>query len=341
LDSLYNVLKNPAQYGDKFLVQIVSASKDGLVSLSLLRNMATVLNEYPLEYLAYCIPIDKQARFYYNSHLSRVGLKEHAEYFETDPYGFVKQEGVDNQYLEVQPVIFNNGRFYIDNEHSRAQTQDGKQLYEYDVLDMEPLGKRQSENDTYLVYDSQACFNCGESGHAYQHCPLPKDNARIAKKRREHVSVPPKDLAKEHGFKPGQLSEKLKEALGIKDNNQEPPYYKHMRYFGFPPGYLTREPEILKIYDGDGNEVRNDEEGFIPKEELIEYPGLNIHDDSGQVEYNQQLKEWETYQQKQWEEYQNWLYYYPYSQDTQSTQKPQLTSDDHSVDMDISSEDED
>jgi hypothetical protein len=40
-------------------------------------------------------------------------------------------------------------------------------------------------------------------------------------------------------FKPGVLSPKLREALGLEEG-QYPPYYERMLKFGYPPGYLAR-----------------------------------------------------------------------------------------------------
>nr|CAG8485019.1 12983_t:CDS:10 [Entrophospora candida] len=42
-------------------------------------------------------------------------------------------------------------------------------------------------------------------------------------------------------FKPGIISDVLKDALGILAPNMEPPYYERMRIYGYPPGYLGYE----------------------------------------------------------------------------------------------------
>lgn len=153
LDQLYNVLKDPVQHGDKFLLQITKTPKDGLVSVNLLYNMAKVLNPYPLDYIQHCIPLDIKQRFKWNSDASRVGLKENVCYFETDAFGF-STDLLDNEQdttedgarQKVMPVLYDNGRFYIDNEHSRLKGQDiAKCMYKYKRLDIDPLGPKETK----------------------------------------------------------------------------------------------------------------------------------------------------------------------------------------------------
>lgn len=154
LDQLYNVLQDPIHYGDKFLLQITKTPKDGLVSVNLLYNMAKVLNPYPLEYIQHCIPLDSKQRFKWNSDTSRVGLKENSCYFETDAYGFSSDMSENKQDIteartrhKVMPVVYENGRFYIDNEHSRLKGQNVKKcLYKYERLDVDPLGPKKHED---------------------------------------------------------------------------------------------------------------------------------------------------------------------------------------------------
>jgi hypothetical protein len=149
LDQLYNVLKDPAHYGDKFLLKITKTPKDGLVSVNLLYNMAKVLNPYPLAYIQHCIPLDTKQRFKWNSDASRVGLKEYAGYFETDAYGFSaetleeKDITIETTDRKVMPVLYDNGTFYVDNEHARLKGQDTTTcVYKYDKLDIDPIGSK-------------------------------------------------------------------------------------------------------------------------------------------------------------------------------------------------------
>ncbi len=84
LDLLYNVLNEPEKYGDKFLVEIVNRSKDGMIAVSSLQNMAVVLNEYPKAYFIHCIPLDEKHRFRQSCDGSKVGLLSHPSNVETD-----------------------------------------------------------------------------------------------------------------------------------------------------------------------------------------------------------------------------------------------------------------
>ncbi|KAI8334863.1 hypothetical protein BD560DRAFT_440605 [Blakeslea trispora] len=402
LDHLYNVLKTPEDYGDHFLVKIVDAPKDGLVSLDLLRNMATVLNEYPSEYLAHCIPLDKQERFVWNSDFSRVGLKERAQWFETDPYGFMQQPDQiqDEAVSAVQPVIYDDGRFYVDNEHTRNQIRHAPKqprAYQYDLLDMEPLGKRQFD-DIYLPDTGAECFNCGSTEHKISQCPLPRNASRIGRKKREHHEAHARNFFEalpSHSFEPGKLSDTLKYALGILENESEPPYYTNMRYFGYPPGYLKKEDDdILKIYGPDGNEVAEEENeetknnmmqifsNSSQNEQTVVYPGLDLPKAQQGVNWDY-YHQWYAYQQQwdpqqqphqpwdqqqqwiqqqsgleeQWNLQQQWEDYYKeqarqweeYNQSNSinhtlpcqpSENKTTVITDDQSVDMDLSSDED-
>lgn len=143
---------------------------------------------------------------------------------------------------------------------------------------------------------SRACFNCGNCGHTLQDCPVPQDLAKINANRREFrnkFSSPLNLKSRYHfddtlmkrfgGFKPGVISDKLKEALGI--GEQDVPFYIYkMRFLGYPPGYLPKEPKpSLLIYDGDGSindyiisEEEDDENGDKIRSSFIEYPGFNV-----------------------------------------------------------------
>jgi hypothetical protein len=40
------------------------------------------------------------------------------------------------------------------------------------------------------------------------------------------------------GHEPGRLSSTLRDALGLDGDYDEPPYYRAMRMYGYPPGYM-------------------------------------------------------------------------------------------------------
>lgn len=144
------------------------------------------------------------------------------------------------------------------------------------------------------IKQSRACFNCGECGHVLQDCPAPQDLEKINANRREFQNkfaspafsksryhCDEKSVQRFSEFKPGIISAKLREALGI--GEQDVPFYIYkMRYLGYPPGYLPKEakPSLL-LYDGDGNindyiEEEDSDDGDNIRNSFIEFPGFNI-----------------------------------------------------------------
>lgn len=166
LDLLYSVLKEPEKHGDKFFVQIVNGSKDGMIAVTSLQNMATALNDYPKAYIVHCIPLDKEQRFRQSCDGSKVGLISHPSNIETNEHGYVKydddpvtestessQQSVIRQLTNldelslkrepVMPVVYSDGKFYVDTEPNKAPNFDEDsdlQKFKYDRLDIKPLG---------------------------------------------------------------------------------------------------------------------------------------------------------------------------------------------------------
>ena len=121
------------------------------------------------------------------------------------------------------------------------------------------------ENGTLVrLLSERTCFNCG-GPHMVADCHIPVDRSR----RRQ--SAPPKRaFLSAECFTRGQLSNRLKRALGMimdddddddddddyyDDEDQVPPYYEKMREYGTPPNVVKLDtynpplPEGLSRYD--------------------------------------------------------------------------------------------
>ncbi|CAB4481663.1 uncharacterized protein OCT59_001945 [Rhizophagus irregularis] len=109
--------------------------------------------------------------------------------------------------------------------------------------------------DKSLIISVRKCFNCSSPYHSYYNCPLPLDE-KLIKINKEKFNNE-QDSKSNNGrqqfnsryfieyekdfifniFLPGVISDVLKDALGILESEDEPPYYKRMRVYGYPPGY--------------------------------------------------------------------------------------------------------
>ncbi|KAJ1660839.1 Zinc finger CCHC domain-containing protein 8 [Dispira simplex] len=132
------------------------------------------------------------------------------------------------------------------------------------------------------VWEAKVCFNCLAPDHELNDCPLPWDSDRIDHNRdlhRKHAVVSAKDLryyvsSEESSqqrrlgeFRPGELSGALREALGfnlvespqsevtsasekfsVGNTTVIPEYVERMYWFGYPPGYISTEPNRDPLY---------------------------------------------------------------------------------------------
>lgn len=128
------------------------------------------------------------------------------------------------------------------------------------------------------------CFNCGEDHHINQ-CTEPKDFARIQNEarlyrdslgiigsdKRYHLTACSDRFSK---FRPGQISARLREALGIGPSSL-PPYIPRMHLLGYPPGYRlqTEEHSLLLYHSPHTGDPPICEQGL----KVIIYPGFNDH----------------------------------------------------------------
>ncbi|KAK7074155.1 Zinc finger CCHC domain-containing protein 8 [Halocaridina rubra] len=148
----------------------------------------------------------------------------------------------------------------------------------------------------------KTCFNC-LGDHNITDCSEPHDPRRIAVNRKTYMNSRNnnvryhEDCENKYGqFQPGKISDRLREALGLRRSDL-PIYIYRMRCLGYPPGWL-KEAEVhqadMKMYDGTGQSVihPDSEEGeteatlikYNP-DKLVSYPGFNVdrpkgvHDD--------------------------------------------------------------
>ncbi|CAL1539247.1 unnamed protein product [Lymnaea stagnalis] len=167
----------------------------------------------------------------------------------------------------------------------------------------------------------QACWNCGEENHAVNDCKQQRIPSRIASNRREFLTqqqqnassfepkftgpsryhLDPELASKFTKFKPGVVSESLREALGLSEI-QLPQHIYKMRLFGYPPGWLAEARQVesgVTIFDKNGRvtlitgecleDGELDDESSESKMEydvnkIIEYPGFTIPVPSGYVD---------------------------------------------------------
>lgn len=89
-------------------------------------------------------------------------------------------------------------------------------------------------------------------------------------------------------IKPGKISNKLREALNLADNDI-PIWIYRMRAIGYPPGWLSKAIIDNDIFEADGNQdakIKRNEDIQYDHSKLIEYPGFNMPLPAGTNDYH-------------------------------------------------------
>ncbi|XP_015594059.1 zinc finger CCHC domain-containing protein 8 homolog isoform X2 [Cephus cinctus] len=140
------------------------------------------------------------------------------------------------------------------------------------------------------------CFNCS-GDHNLRDCTKPRDYNNINKNRKEHNAKMGPRYSRYHldddqrfgHLIPGQISNNLRKALGLKDNDL-PKHIYRMRILGYPPGWLEEarlQHSGITLFNSDGTVEAdpNEDEGEIIAEgdkdqfdvkKIYDYPGFNV-----------------------------------------------------------------
>lgn len=168
-------------------------------------------------------------------------------------------------------------------------------VYEQIFLNALPIETDDGRKVILRQKKRKTCFNC-LGDHNVSECDQPRNSARINANRQEFRNQfggsPGGDSRYHQGdqerfkeFKAGKISEKLREALSIKET-ELPPYIYKMRSMGYPPGYLKSNESGLLMYGVEGKiqDHHDGEEGEIQAAstpDKVLYPGFNAPIDDG------------------------------------------------------------
>ncbi|KAI8331537.1 hypothetical protein BC941DRAFT_517502 [Chlamydoabsidia padenii] len=172
----------------------------------------------------------------------------------------------ENDFVDLLPVIFQDGKFYQDASfYNSTIDKEDKTIPAYDKLDITPIGVPQTDVKTRTTLKEKTCWNCDQPGHETRQCPATVDKERIEINRAVFLAGRGttttagryyEQLAFDNqicGLEPGRLSTTLRDALGLRYDQDEPPYYQAMRIHGYPPGYTgtyTDQEYVMKLVTG-------------------------------------------------------------------------------------------
>ncbi|XP_046849481.1 zinc finger CCHC domain-containing protein 8-like [Xenia sp. Carnegie-2017] len=129
----------------------------------------------------------------------------------------------------------------------------------------------------------RTCFNC-DGDHQLKDCNKRRDLARISMRRREFENNKPynsdsryheesTENDKYSHLKPGTISQTLRDALSMADEDL-PPFIYRMRMLGYPPGWLPGNSGIV-MYGKEGKEEKG-KEGLENVKGMVQFPGFNV-----------------------------------------------------------------
>ncbi|KAG8185270.1 hypothetical protein JTE90_023883 [Oedothorax gibbosus] len=202
-------------------------------------------------------------------------------------------------FLSSKRILQNNipegELFALDNSTSEPNETERVPRYEtsfQEILqDPDLMNEVDAKKDKPAVSRFKACFNCSEE-HKLQECPYPMDYKKIAMARKQRSSQFVSQVRyhvqgeQEKDLKPGIISEKLREALGLGPDHI-PSFIYHMRVLDYPPGWLeeaTVESSGIALYGTEVNAAENAEAnqqnmGFgvqYDPAKFIDFPGFNV-----------------------------------------------------------------
>ncbi|KAM7346139.1 zinc finger CCHC domain-containing protein 8 homolog [Cochliomyia hominivorax] len=159
------------------------------------------------------------------------------------------------------------------------------------LLDEEAAARKRQkeEEDAFKTKKINACFNCGETDHSIRDCTKPHNAKRIKNAKKACLKVERYHVDVEQRFahlKPGSLSDKLREALGLR-RGELPFFFYRMRVLGYPPGWLEDakvEHSGINLFNSDGTKILgpDEDEGEIDPvnhkyniSKIYDFPGFN------------------------------------------------------------------